>query len=237
MAEFQEHYDFGYFTSEDSKTFQPKQKNRFAILIRRLPAAVENSIEYDVTTEKYAKRSLLLGLQSFKRPDYSVNVVEIPNFNDTFLYPGKDNSSKTITATFIDSYAFAGGVQTLSPASIIYRWYMLVNDKNYNSIGYKDYFSTDINLYTLFPTGQVAEYWRYYEVWPTAVDFGEVSYEGDDFISITVTFRYQTARLVSETVDQETSAANIIDGLPEHVYRNTLDTSAGPTKEIPINNT
>ena len=234
MTTYQEHYNFSYFTSENGKTFQPKQKNRFAIYMTRLPAAVENKIEYSPGTEKYARQALLLGLQTFSKPNYSVNVVEFPNYNNTFLYPGKDTSERTITATFIDSYAFKGGEQTLSPASIIYRWYMLVNDKNFNSIGYKDYFTTDIRLYQLFPTGQVSEYWRFYEVWPVAVNFGDLSHADTEFINVEVTFRYERARLISEKVDEETSGINVQDGRPEHIYENTVDSSDSPAQERSI---
>jgi len=221
MSTFEEHYSFNYLTSEDGKTFQPKQKNRFAAYMTRLPAAVENAIDYNVNTEKYARQALLLGLQSFNRPNYSVNVVEIPNYNNTFLIPGKDTSERTISMNFIDSYAFEGGAQTLSPASVIYRWYMLVNDKNYNTIGYKDYFTTDIRLFYLFPTGQVSEYWRFYEVWPTAVNFGGLSYGDTEFLNVEVTLKYERARLISEEIDKTVYIGKSAGD--RHIYSNEIN--------------
>lgn len=234
MSTFQEHYNFEYLTSTDGKTFQPKQKNRFAIYMTRLPAAVSNDIEYTANDYNFANQALLLGLQTFTRPSYNVNVVEIPNYNNTFLYPGKDTSERSISATFIDSHAFKGGDNTFSPASILYRWYMLVNDKNFNTIGYKDYFTTDIRLYGLFPTGQVCEYWRYYEVWPTSVDFGDLSYGDSEFMEVNVTFRYERARLISEEIDETTSGINVQDGNPEHVYEKEVIRDNPPAQEVPF---
>jgi len=227
MAFFQEHYDFSYLTSTDGKTFQPKQQNRFAIYIKKLPAAIASRIEYPAGEEILASRALLLSLKDFQRPSFSVDVQEIPNYNNTFLYPGKDNSTREIQAVFTDTYAFKGGENTLSPASILYRWYMLVNDKSFGSIGYKDYFATDIEFFILYPTGQTAEYWRYYEVWPTNIDFGKVSHgTTSEFLDITVTFKYQTARLLGESMDEEVSSHNEDKIRPAHIYnRSKNDTN------------
>ena len=77
--------DLAYFTSTAGKAREPKQENRFLLRLDRVPTIPALSY-YNADDNEF--KTLLLSLNNFSRPEYSVSPVEIPNFNDT-VYHGK----------------------------------------------------------------------------------------------------------------------------------------------------
>jgi hypothetical protein len=217
MAEktFDEYYKFTYLSSADGNHFEPKTSNRFFISMGDIPAAFNGGIRYPGNEGTAAKNNLLISLQSFSRPSNSVNIAEIDNFNSKFYLPGKGSTDKSISCSFIDFFSpHTDKISTtISTASIIYRWYELVHNQSTDAIGYKDYFTTDMHLFLLTPTGVVAEHWKYYEVWPTAVDYGALDYGSTEHMKINVTFKYERAKLIGEARDIEPGTE------PNHIYQ------------------
>ena len=216
---FNEYYNLSYLNTDDGKNYEPKTNNRFVVYISELPAAINGDIRYPGNEEVSIKNALLLSLQDFQRPTYSVAVKEVPNFNSMFYLPGKVSSEKTIQCTFLDFFSPSdvNSASSASTASIIYRWFNLVSNQSYDSIGFKDYFTTSFHLFMSTPTGVAAEHWKFYEVWPTTVAYGDLKYSDSEMTRITVTFKYERARLISEAKN-----IDVKDTKAHHYYENKV---------------
>jgi hypothetical protein len=213
MSAFSEFSQFTYLARQAGSVLEPKKSNRFVVYISQIP-----TIPMTNKQNEYTRDSLLISLQSIKRPTYSVSNQKIPNFNNEIMLAGKVTTEKSFNCKFVD---FIGNhkeqgnndyqVDTIS--AIIYRWYSLVNNVDLETVGYKDYYTTNLDLYLLAPTGHTIEKWKYYNVWPGSVNFGELAYSDAKNLEIDVTFYYDNAKMIYVKTSEETKNS---DG--DHTY-------------------
>jgi len=207
------------------KNLEPKKDNRFILYTQDIPT-------HGLATPENVERSiysLLLSVDTFKRPSYTNSAYSIDHFNEKLFFAGKDSSSKEISCTFWDyigtNETTTLGVNNTSPAAVLYRWYMVMHDLDYGSIGYQKYYTTDFYLYVLAPNGFVVETWKYYQCFPTSVDFGDVKYGGSANMKINVTLKYSKARLISENaINNETkdkSGTKVKEAYLDSAFQNT----------------
>lgn len=218
--------DLSFFTSTRGKSREPKLQNRWLLRLDRIPIIPTEAINanaYGASDDEFA--TLLLSLNNFSRPEYSVDPFEIPNFNDMVYFAGKPSHSREISCEFIDLIGNEendSGVN--STAEILYKWYSLIYNPDFGTVGYKDYYTVEARLYLFGPNGQQIEQWHYYNMWPFTLSFGEVTHEGAEKLLISVTFKYDRARMIS----QEKVSSDIIpeNGRSPNKYKRTLVTDA-----------
>jgi len=198
--------DLAYFTSDAGKAREIKRANRFLLRLISIPTtpltfstfstgSVQDSI-YPSDNEQY--KTLLLSLRNFNRLAYSTGVIDVPNYNDMISFAGKPQNTREVSCEFLDFIADNGDGDDLNtPSAILYKWYSLIYNPDFGVIGYKDYYSVNADLYLFGPQGQNIEQWHYYNLWPYAIDFGQVSHDNSDFLKITVNFKYDRARMIA----------------------------------------
>jgi hypothetical protein len=126
------------------------------------------------------------------RPNYDIEETELNFLNAKTWISGK-LTWQAITATFID--ANAQEIQNL------YIWIgqnaRLDNDVAFHQgTSFQDYAATaELILYT--GCGQPMEVWQLDNVWPQAVNFGELDYSSSEEVQIELTLRYDKVKYIS----------------------------------------
>lgn len=127
------------------------------------------------------------------RPNLSVEEVEVNFLNAKTWIPGKA-SWETMTVTYID-------VAT-ADAAPLYSWLASVynfTDPIQLEMGSQraDYTATAV-LKMWDGCGQLLESWEMKDVWPTAINFGDVDYASSDECTIELTLRYSDVKYTPE---------------------------------------
>lgn len=126
------------------------------------------------------------------RPNYDIEETELNYLNAKTWIAGK-LTWQAITATFIDANAFE--IQNL------YVWIgqnaRLDDDVRFHQgTSFQDYAATaQLALYT--GCGQPMEVWQLDNVWPQAVNFGELDYSSSEEVQIELTLRYDKVKYFS----------------------------------------
>lgn len=153
-------------TSMLANQFEPKRKNRWIIAIEGVDAFL---------------------LKSTARPTATTEEVEIPWINATRYVAGKTKWN-TLSITMHDPIAPSGAQQMTE-------WLRLVYDNVSGRAGYADFYKRNLQLKMLDPVGTVIELWDIVGVFPTEINFGDLTYEDGTPIEISCTLRFDTAVL------------------------------------------
>lgn len=148
--------------------FTSKLSNRFLF-----------SFENDPTTK--------LLVRSASRPSMSFNEVRIPHINGWRYEKGKGEYDP-LNITLLDYV-------TPSSAQIVQEWLLLHAEKFTGRDGYPQFYRKTCTLETLGPAGDVVERWDYLNCFITTVDFGQMDWETDQQVEITLTIRYDDVLL------------------------------------------
>jgi len=118
------------------------------------------------------------------RPNISFEETEINYLNGKDWFPGK-GTWETITVTYIDA-----AVDDLRP---LYRWLASVYEFN-NPVTLKQGSRNNwaaTGVLTLFDgCGSEIEVWEMGNMWPQAINFGELDYSDSEFVTVELTLRY-----------------------------------------------
>jgi hypothetical protein len=127
------------------------------------------------------------------RPNLAIDETEINFLNSKMFIPGKP-TWETITLTYIDAvnpsdssnYAplwgwLSSNYNFTDPIGSIRRYQMGSSSQAYGALG-------TITLYD--GCGSPLEQWQLANMWPTAVDFGELDYGSSEECTISLTLRY-----------------------------------------------
>lgn len=119
------------------------------------------------------------------RPHLEIDEVELNYLNAKTWIPGKA-SWQTMTVTYIDVASIDVG-PLFSWLASVYNF----TDPNTLQMGSRrsDYTATAV-LKMWDGCGSLLETWQMKDVWPTSIDFGEVSYDSSDLAEISLTMRY-----------------------------------------------
>jgi hypothetical protein len=146
--------------------FEPKRKNRWIIAIEGVDAFL---------------------LKSTARPTATTEENEISWINATRHVAGKTKWN-TLSITMHDPIAPSGAQQMTE-------WLRLVYDNVSGRAGYADFYKRNLQLKMLDPVGTVIELWDIVGVFPTEINFGDLTYEDGSPIEISCTLRFDTAAL------------------------------------------
>ena len=160
MAENEEFKQFSYLIDN---VYEPKYKNRFVLDIPTIPLISEDGTIKEDGSAK-TQSGLMIGLAKAKRPSYSVDVKEIPKFNEKSFYAGTPAHDNKMSCEFWDYISGQGNLTNAamkSSAEILYKWYNTVYNLKLGSQGFKAEYSTTAHLFLLDPNGAEVEHWKY----------------------------------------------------------------------------
>jgi hypothetical protein len=143
------------------------------------------------------------------RPNISIEETEINFLHGKMYIPGKA-TWETITVTYYDLANINGGegssLTSSGNPSLIYDWLATVynfadpvglhqasSPGNGTSGGGRGYSGTG-SLYLYDGCGKGLEWWQLQQVWPQAINFGELDYSSSEEVTIELTLRYRNAK-------------------------------------------
>ncbi len=126
-------------------------------------------------------------VRSGGRPKLTINEVEIPYMNTSTFVAGR-YLWEPIDLTFIDP---------IGPSSSqkIMEWIRLCTESVTGRMGYAAGYMKNIVLKGLDPTGIEVQKWLLENAWVQSFDGGDLSYEDDGLMDLTITLRYFRAIL------------------------------------------
>lgn len=153
-----------------------------AELIRGIP------IEYEPKRENrfFAEFADDLGIeiwkvQSFKKPSFSANSIEIPFINETNYVAGKYKWEQ-MDITFLDPIGPSTSIQLME-------WVRLHAESLTGRMGYAAGYKKNINLKALDPAGIEVEKWFLEQCHIVSADFGNYDMASDELTMITLTIQ------------------------------------------------
>lgn len=146
--------------------FEPKRKNRWIFAIEGIDAFL---------------------IKSAARPQYSTNETTINFMNSTRYLAGKTTFS-TMSVTLYDPIAPSGAQQVME-------WVRTHFESVSGRSGYADFYKRDCQLKMLDPVGTVVELWDIKGAFLTSANFGDVGYDDDNPMEITMDLRFDNCVL------------------------------------------
>ena len=146
--------------------FEPKLQNRFIVNIDGIPA-------YTIKTAT--------------RPQVTFDEVELHHMNVRRYLKGKA-AWQPLTITLYDPI-----VPSAAQASM--EWIRLSHESVTGRDGYSDFYKKDVNMQVLGPVGDIVEEWTLKGAFIQNATFGDLAFDSNDPVEITLTLRYDYAIL------------------------------------------
>jgi hypothetical protein len=146
--------------------FEAKKVNRFVLMIEGIDAYL---------------------LKEAQRPQFTTEVKELPFINAVRYVAGKTRIGE-IKVTLHDAIAPSGAQQVME-------WIRLHFESVSGRSGYADFYKRNLQLKLLDPVGTVIELWDISGCFLKDVAFGDLKYESDEPLDITLTIRCDNAVL------------------------------------------
>lgn len=158
-----------------------KRKFRYTLVLQDICSGISSGGKSQEIPEHYVKVA--------SRPNLAIEETEINFLNAKTWIPGKA-SWETMTVTYIDV-----ADQLAAP---LYNWLASVYNftdpiKLQQGANRNDYSATAI-LKLWDGCGNIIEKWEMKDVWPTAVNFGDLDYAASDECTIELTLRYSDVK-------------------------------------------
>lgn len=146
--------------------FEPKKHNRWIMMIEGIDAFI---------------------IKSTARPTATTEEIEIPFINARRYVAGLTKFN-TIPCTLHDPIAPSGSQQVME-------WLRLIYESTSGRSGYADFYKRDIQLKLLDPIGTTIELWDLKGVFPTEINFGDLTYADGETVEIALTLRFDNCVL------------------------------------------
>jgi len=172
-----------------SPTTEPKRKYRWILNFGGTIGAVEQYLIKNVT-----------------KPSFEISETEHKYINHTFWYPGRVTWNE-VELTLVDPVSPDASAQMLK--ALKHSGYEYPLNPNTTQTISKANATEAISRFTISQLGanqgEVIEEWVLKNAWISKVNFGELDYESDDLVEISITVRYDFA--VQQTTPQAPPAA------------------------------
>lgn len=146
--------------------FEPKFTNRWVLMIEGIDAFI---------------------LKTAQRPTFTTETNEIPFMNATRYVAGK-TKFEPIEIVLFDPVAPSAAQQTME-------WLRLCYESVSGRAGYADFYKRDIQLKLVDGPGNVIELWDIKGAFMSSLNYGELTYEEQKMLEISVTIVYDNAVL------------------------------------------
>lgn len=145
-----------------------------------------NNFEIQIEGVTEETRTLVLSVVSGFLPNESNEVITLNYGNTQVTVAGAARPNNTGTLVVRDLVQ-----QDIEQA--IDRWRSQVYNKNTDGIGFAFDYKKDATVVQYAPDGTLVRSWILQGVWPSAVDYGQISYESPGVKTISITLNYDKA--------------------------------------------
>lgn len=145
-------------------------------------------IQVDLADATSRLRSLTLAVVSGFLPNESNDVISLNYGNTTVTVAGKANVNNSGSLVVRD-------VIMQDTEKVVDDWRKSVYDKETDAIGFAANYKKRAKVTQYAPDGTLLRVWNLEGVWPSAVDYGQVSYESPGVKTINITLQYDKAKI------------------------------------------
>lgn len=167
--------------------------NSSGIVPERLTATFFNEKEYQIQRKNHFEvvfngdfidSDMKFLVLSFPLPKETTDTFEAPYFNNSVKLPGK-TSFESSTLVIRDALKYDTEKKFME-------WRLRVYNPKTGKMGYAEDFKCNAQIYEYDPSGSTYRSWMLIGCFPTAIEYGELSYEdqGEKTISITISYDY-----------------------------------------------
>lgn len=150
---------------------------------------VQRTNNFEIQIESVSKhRILTLSVVSGFLPNESNEVISLSYGNTKVTVAGVTNFNNSGSLVVRDL------VQE-DIEKVIDDWRSKVTNKNTNAIGFAADYKKPAKVTQYAPDGSLVRVWDLEGVWPSAVDYGSISYESPGVKTISITLQYDKARI------------------------------------------
>jgi hypothetical protein len=146
--------------------FEPKLKHRYIMQIDGIPAYL---------------------IKATARPQITFEEVKLEHMNVKRFVKGKGEWQQ-LQVTLYDPVV-------PSASQAVMEWVRLSHESVTGRDGYADFYKKDITFQVLGPVGDIVEEWKLKGAFIQSANFGDLSFESNDPVDITLTLRYDYAIL------------------------------------------
>jgi len=146
--------------------FEPKLKHRYIMQIDGIPAYL---------------------IKAMARPQITFEEVKLEHMNVKRFVKGKGEWQQ-LQVTLYDPVV-------PSASQAVMEWVRLSHESVTGRDGYADFYKKDITFQVLGPVGDIVEEWKLKGAFIQSANFGDLSFESNDPVDITLTLRYDYAIL------------------------------------------
>ncbi len=158
---------------------------------------VQRTNNFEIQIDNVSKvRPLILAVVSGFLPNESNEVISLNYGNTTITVAGKANANGSGSLVVRDL------VQE-DIEQVIDEWRKTVYDKETDAIGFAADYKKPAYVTQYAPDGTLLRVWNLEGVWPSAVDYGQVSYESPGVKTINITLQYDKATISREQYQTE----------------------------------
>jgi len=172
-------------TANKSSSLESFRKNRWIMQFTTIPGGLSSPEE-----------TLAFAAHTAQRPTVTFNTTEYQRLNERFWVAGKPTWSD-LAMSFFDYINMAS--TGVSASQILYNWANSIYSPITGGMGFKKDYSTTGTLALLDPAGGIAQVWNLFYVWPSSVNYGDLSADDDGLCEVSVTFKYDYAVKATET--------------------------------------
>ena len=158
---------------------------------------VQRTNKFEIQIDNVSKvRPLILAVVSGFLPNESNEVISLNYGNTTITVAGKANANGSGSLVVRDL------VQE-DIEQVIDEWRKTVYNKETDAIGFAADYKKPAYVTQYAPDGTLLRVWNLEGVWPSAVDYGQVSYESPGVKTINITLQYDKATISREQYQTE----------------------------------
>lgn len=150
---------------------------------------VQRTNNFEIQIENVSKsRILTLAVVSGFLPNESNEVINLGYGNTTITVAGKANVNGNGTLVVRD-------LVQQDMELVIDEWRKTVYDKTTDAIGFAFDYKKPAKVTQYAPDGTLIRVWNLQGVWPSAVDYGQISYESPGVKTVSITLQYDKATI------------------------------------------
>lgn len=158
---------------------------------------VQRTNNFEIQIDNVSKvRPLILAVVSGFLPNESNDVINLNYGNTTITVAGKANANGSGSLVIRD-------LVQQDMEQVIDEWRATVYNKDTDGIGFAADYKKSAYVTQYAPDGTLVRVWVLEGVWPSAVNYGNVSYESPGVKTIDITLQYDKARISREQYNQE----------------------------------
>lgn len=158
---------------------------------------VQRTNNFEIQIDNVSKvRPLILAVVSGFLPNESNEVISLNYGNTTITVAGKANANGSGSLVVRDL------VQE-DIEQVIDEWRATVYNKETDAIGFAADYKKPAYVTQYAPDGTLLRVWNLEGVWPSAVDYGQVSYDSPGVKTINITLQYDKATISREHYQTE----------------------------------